>query len=95
MWLMNKEKEGAKKMKMEMVASSNARSVVRDMVIYFVLGLGCLIGSGYVSDVWHDTFLSISVVLLIGGGAAFFALILDWRTQRKAKEVAGEQDKLQ
>lgn len=94
MWLMNKEKEGAKKMKMEMVASSNARSVVRDMVIYFVLGLGCLIGSGYVNDVWHDALLLISGVL-IGGGAAFLALIMAWRTQRKAKEVAGEQDKLQ
>lgn len=79
-------------MKMEMVVSASVRSMVRDMIIYFVVGLGCLFGSEYVANApWHDALLLISGVLF-GGAAAFLALLATWHTQGRTKEVAEEQD---
>lgn len=63
------------------------KSTIRDAGIYLVLGIGCIVGAGYVSDsVWHDSLLVIGGIL-VGGFCAMVALIQ--KIHREDKETVG------
>jgi len=59
------------------------KKLIRDAAIYFALGMGCIIGAGYVDISMWTNVLLISGVVFLGGLAAMLTLI---ETQVKVKE---------
>lgn len=57
------------------------KSAVIQGTIYFLLALGCIIGQGYVSDIWHEAMLLIAGIFL--GGVAAMIVLITYADMRK------------
>ena len=50
------------------------KRLIRDAAIYFGLAIGCIVGAGYVTGVWHDV-LMLTAGVMLGGLCAMVVLI--------------------
>jgi len=64
------------------------KSIIRDMVIYLILGMGCIIVATEVSlsSTWHDTMLVIGGILL-GGFCSMVVLYKQKTKERKTTNI--------
>ena len=53
---------------------SEIKKLMRDLIIYLCLALGCIIGADYLPRIWHDVAL-ISGGLMLGGVSAIATMI--------------------
>jgi hypothetical protein len=82
-------------MKKELVVGANTKRLIRDMVIYLLLGIGCMLGATFleVGGTWHSTLVFISGVL-IGGDGALFAFFLTGISPEKGETASESENKL-